>query len=417
MHPPLLGLLLAAPALHLSTLLAEAREKNPDLRAAEAQVRAAQSSIEPAAALDDPMLMLQLWNAPADFSTVPIMLQVSQAFPLGGKLSARRSSATADADVSRANLAARQRDVEADVERAWFDLFLATRTIDIDAEIGRTLAGMRDAANARVAAGTGDTVDELKAEGEILRLSADRETAEAQRAAANARLAVLVQRDPSEPLGVPATPAPLATIPPEAVLREKALASRAELKAAEAMIASADAQRRLAQAARIPDIGVNLAAMYQFGGTGEHTFLFAGVQGNLPVFGRSKLQPRIDAAGAQIDALREMEGALRNRIFADIATAYAEVTAEARLVALHHELVPLARRTLESALSSYSAGRGSFLTVLDSERELQMHGVDQASHLATYEQRLVDLQRAVGADLGLVDAAERGAEETHGGHR
>ena len=414
MHPHLLGLVLAAPVLHLSALLNEARERNPDLIAASAQARAAQSSISPAGTLDDPMLMVQLWNAPADFSTVPIMLQLSQNVPLGGKLAARRSSATADADVARANLATRTRDVEADVERAYFDLFLAASTLDIDTEIARTLSEMRDAANVRVGAGTGEVTDELKAEGEILKVRADGETALAQRASANARLAVLLQRDPSEPLGMPATPAPLAGVPAEEALRQKALSSRPELQAASSMISGADAQVRLAKAARIPDLGLSVAAMYQFGGTGEHTFLFAGVQGNLPVFGGSKLQPRIEAASAQVESLREQERALRSRIFAEIAVTYAEVTAESRLVALHHELVPLAKKTLESALSSYSAGRGSFLMVLESERDLQMHQVDLASHLATYEQRLVDLQRAVGADLGLLEAAERGAVDGHG---
>ena len=86
----LLSLVLAAPApLRLADLLREAREKNPELKAATARARASQSSISPAGALDDPMLMLQLWNAPVDFSTVPVMLQLSQNIPLGGKRGAR----------------------------------------------------------------------------------------------------------------------------------------------------------------------------------------------------------------------------------------------------------------------------------------------------------------------------------------
>ena len=65
----LLSLALAAPPLRLADLLREAREKNPDLRAATAHLRAARSGISPAGALDDPMLMVQLWNGPVDFST------------------------------------------------------------------------------------------------------------------------------------------------------------------------------------------------------------------------------------------------------------------------------------------------------------------------------------------------------------
>jgi len=81
----LLSLALAAPAhLRLADLLREARDKNPDLAAATARLRAARSAISPAGALDDPMLMVQLWNAPADFSTIPVMVQLAQNIPLGG---------------------------------------------------------------------------------------------------------------------------------------------------------------------------------------------------------------------------------------------------------------------------------------------------------------------------------------------
>lgn len=408
------GLMLTASALHLPGLLQEAREKNPDLLAAEAQVRAMSAGVAPAAALDDPMLMLQLWNAPIDFSSVPIMLQVTQNIPLGGKLEARRAVAQADAKASEANRAGRVRDIEADVARAYFDLFLASRTAAIDDDIGRTLRQMLDAAASRAATGTGDPVDELKAQGEILKVSADRELALAQQSFANARLAVLVDRDPSEPLGIPVMPAVVKDLPPEKDLRDRALTARPELVAGESMIASAEAQQRLTKAARIPDLGVSAGVMYAFGGMAPHTFLFAGVQGNLPLFGGSKLDPRDAAAAAQVESLRHSQRSLRNRIFAEIAEAYAQVLAESHLVGLHHDLLPLAQRTLDSALSSYATGRGSFLMVIDSERELQMHRMDLISHLAAYEQRLVDLERAVGSDLGLVAASESGSETMHG---
>src|SRR5947208_5387432 len=127
--------LAAPPPLRLADLLREAREKNPDLKAATARVRAAQSTISPAGALDDPMLMVQLWNAPVDFSTVPVMVQLSQNIPLGGKRGARADAARADATMAGANLAQRQRDVETQVASTYFDLFLADRTREIDDEL------------------------------------------------------------------------------------------------------------------------------------------------------------------------------------------------------------------------------------------------------------------------------------------
>src|SRR5438552_17394049 len=109
----LLSVALAAPPpLRLADLLREAREKNPDLKAATARVRAAQSTISPAGALDDPMLMVQLWNAPVDFSTVPVMVQLSQNIPLGGRRGARTEMARADGAMAAAELGQKQHDAE-----------------------------------------------------------------------------------------------------------------------------------------------------------------------------------------------------------------------------------------------------------------------------------------------------------------
>ncbi len=131
-----LALALAAPpALRLADLLREAHEKNPDLQAAQARVSAARSSISPAGALDDPTLMVQLWNTPVDFSNVPVMVQVTQQIPLGGKRGARTDVARADAAMAAADLAAKR------PQRA-SPGFRGAR-FDRQSRAGRALAGAR----------------------------------------------------------------------------------------------------------------------------------------------------------------------------------------------------------------------------------------------------------------------------------
>jgi outer membrane protein TolC len=104
---------------------------------------------------------------------------------------------------------------------------------------------------------------------------------------------------------------------------------------------------------------------------------------------------------------------LTNRVFAEIADAYAEVEAAQREIELHHRLIPLSHQALASALASYSAGRGGFTMVLDAERDLQMHELDLAMRTTNYSQRLADLERAVGGDVGLLRAAESGTRVFH----
>ena len=406
--------LAAPPPLRLGDLLREAREKNPDLKAANARARAAQSSISPAGALDDPMLMVQLWNGPVDFSTVPVMLQVSQNIPLGGKRGARTDVARADAAMAGADLGQKERDVETQVASAYFDLFLADRTQEIDDELEAILNVVLRAAEARVSTGKAEQVELLRAQGALVQLRSERETAIDHRRSSWARLSALLDRDPAAPPGTTTRPGVLGTLPDVAALSERAVRERPDLAGSRAAIEGAHAQERLARANRIPDLGLFVAEMHTFRNPmGVSDFLFAGFQVNLPIFFGSKNEPRIASAQAQLVAAQEAARALRNRVVAEVAEGYAHVLAETHQIDLHHQLIPIARQAVRSAESSYAAGRTDFPMVLDSARELRMHEMNEAMHLAAYEQRLAELQRAVGGDLGLAQAAEAGHEERH----
>lgn len=402
----------APPPLRLADLLREAHEKNPDLLAAQARVRAAQSSISPAGALDDPMLMVQLWNAPADLSNQPVMVQVNQQIPLGGKRGARTDAARADAAMSEADLAAKQRDLDTQVASAYFDLFLAERTQGVDDELDQILNLLLRASEARVSTGKAEQVELLRAQGAVIQLRSDRETAVDQQESAWARLSALLDRDPASPIGSTTEPRMLASLPDLATLRARALQERPEMLGVQAQVTGAQAQERLARAAEIPDLGLFAAAMHTFHNPmGESNFLFAGFQINLPLFGGGKNQPRIASAAAQVVSMQEAGHALRNRIAAEIAAQYAHVQTEQRQIELHHQLIPIAKQAVESAESSYGAGRADFTMVIDSARELRMHELDLATHMALYEQRLAELQRAAGIDLGIAQAAEGGHDE------
>jgi cobalt-zinc-cadmium efflux system outer membrane protein len=394
--------------------LREAHERNPELKAAAARARGLQSSIDPAGALDDPMVMVQLWNAPVDFSTVPIMVQLNQNLPLGGKRGARTDMARADAAMAAADLRQREQEIEMQVASAYFDLFLADRTQEIDDELQGILGVVLQVSEARFSTGKGEQVEVLRAQGALIQLRSERETNVDRRRSSWARLAALLDRDPAGPPGTTTEPRVLETLLDPSTLTDRALHERPELAGALAAIDGARAQERLARANRVPDLGLSAAAMHTFNNPeGVSDFLFAGVQINLPIFSGGKNEPRIATAQAQVVAAQQAGYALRNRIAAEVAEHYAHVLAEMRQIALHHELIPIAQNAVRSAQSSYAAGRTDFTMVLDSAKELRMHEMDLATHLAAYEQRLAELQRAVGTDIGVSRAAEGGHEEHH----
>ena len=401
------------PKVRLADLLQEARRKNPRIAAAEAQARADAAAADAAGALDDPTAMVQLWNMPVDLSTVPVMINVTQTIPLGGKRAARADEAHAMAEAARAALSTRARDVEGEVAKAYFDLFLADRTIEVDDEMAATLRSLVSAAAARVSAARGEQAEVLRAQSEELKVESDREAARARRAAAVARLNALLDRPPGTDLGPTAEPGLVADLPAAPLLRARALQQRAELAGVRAAVSAAGARARAARAASVPDLGLSAGEMHMFrSATTPADFLFLGVQVNLPVFaGRNRA--RVAGAEAAEASAAAQARAVEAGVLAEVEDALAEVQAEARQTELHHHLIPLSRQALASALAAYVSGRSSFASVLDTQRELQMHELDLAMHLASYSQHLADLERAVGGDLGLVRASESGTRLSH----
>ena len=270
------------------------------------------------------------------------------------------------------------------------------------------------ASEARVSTGKGEQIELLRAQGAVVQLRSDRETAVDHARSAWARLSAVLDRDPAAAPGATTEPRVLTSLPDVVALTERALRERPELAGSSAAISSAEAQERLARANKIPDLGLFAAEMHTFRNpAGVSDFLFAGFQINLPIFSGTKNEPRIESAQAQLIAAQQGRRALQNRIAAEVAEGYAHLVAEMRQIDLHHQLIPIARQAVQSGESSYAAGRTDFTMVLESARELRMHEMDLAMHLAGYEQRFAELQRAVGADIGLLQAAEGGHEEHH----
>jgi len=316
--------------------------------------------------------------------------------------------------MAEADLAQKQLEVETQIASAYSDLFLADRTQQVDDELEAILRVVLRSSEARVSTGKAEQVELLRAQGALIQVRSERETAIDHRRSAWARLAALLDRDPASPPGTTTQPGVLAQLPDAVALTERATRERPELAGSRAAIAGAQAQERLARANRVPDLGLFAAGMHMFRNpTGVSDFLFAGFQVNLPIFLGSKNEPRIAAAQAQLVAAQEAGRALRNRVASEVAEGHAHLLAEMRQIDLHHQLIPIARQAVENGRTSYATGRADFTTVLEAARDLRMHEMNLAMHLASYEQRLAELQRAVGSDLGLERAAEAGHEEQH----
>src|SRR5262245_9550608 len=94
----------AAAPLRLADVVEEARERNPELRAARGQARAAAAVPDRVRAYDDPVVSWEAWNFPDSWAIDRAdnnIIRLSQKVPFPGKRTLAGDAAERDADVVR----------------------------------------------------------------------------------------------------------------------------------------------------------------------------------------------------------------------------------------------------------------------------------------------------------------------------
>jgi cobalt-zinc-cadmium efflux system outer membrane protein len=239
----------AGDVLTLETALARARDASPTLRAAAAELRAAQGRRTQAGLLPtNPVVSTDLGRhtAPSE-EQIDRGVSLAQEIEVGGQRGLR--VAGADHDVKRAeyNLAEARRTVEGEVRRALATLVAATRRTRLAAD-GTTLARrLAETAAKRARAGDLGTLDVRLAEIAVAQAEQARAQAETARDEAENHLAAVIGAEPAEVVvaGNDEGPASLPNAS-ESALVEHALAVRPDLAAAREERAQRESQAALA---------------------------------------------------------------------------------------------------------------------------------------------------------------------------
>jgi outer membrane protein TolC len=385
--------------LTLESLIAEVERQNPELLAKQAVLRAVKERPAQARALDDPMFMIELWQAPINLSQVPLMFTLRQPIPGPGKLSARAAVAELDAKSAQAGSDSTRRRLRLEAARAYYSYKLAVRSDGVLRETQQLLNLVVGAVSARYRVGRAELSELLKAQEALassdnllLDVAQERELAESS-------LNTLLARPPTAPLGMPASDAPLRPLPDESVLIARAFADRPEVQAVRAELEQAQARVHAARSERAPDLAVWASFMAMLRGGSDHTFTI-GLQTTLPSFSllRYGAQEReaLAMAASQRARLRQLEAQLAD----EVHVGCLRINTAARHIRLHADsLIPLSEKAVRAAQAGYQSGRIELVFLLDTAKMLVAHQLDHARYSAEYGQRLAELEAAIGGPL------------------
>ena len=188
----------ATPAL--AALVAEGLANNQQLQSQRSEIEGLRREIPAAGALDDPHLGVALLNLPVDtwrFNQEPMtqkQVSIAQKFPWFGKLDLKTRMAVLAAKIAEARWQGQRLALARQIVTAYFDLALAVRGDQINAQLMDLVKQLMQSSESRYASGMGLQQDVLQAQVQLSRLLDEQNDLADRRRTQNRKLNALLNR-------------------------------------------------------------------------------------------------------------------------------------------------------------------------------------------------------------------------------
>lgn len=392
---------------NVQELLQWADTHNPALSAMRYEVDAANARIVPAGALPDPVLRTELRDfagpgAPDGFNPLPgkgsgTKYTLMQSFPLWGKRDLRKEVATAELAQVQGRRQVAVAEVHAQIKSAYAQYYLTFGLKKLNDEILNLLSDLEAVTQVRYSSGLAPQQDVIRAQIEKTTLRTENISLDTEQHHAMTRLNTALARPQHSRL---AAPEKLRHIAPEKLdggtLHDKLLRNNPILATQSAQISVAEANKRLIEKNRYPDVTLGIAPIQRGGSIDSWE---AMVEFNIPIRMDTR-RAQENEAGAMLDAAKERQQAAANQADGELQEYLAAYeSAEKQVQLIDNTLLPQAELTFHSALTGYETGKVDFATLLDAQRAIKRAKADKLKAQAEQELRIADIEKMVGEEL------------------
>ena len=381
----------------LSALRTEAARNHPSAVAGKYKATAATQDTRSVRLWNDPMVGFGFMGASqmmrADDGD--IMFGIEQALPKPGMFDAQRRKAEAmgraELEISlTASLAAGTEGTRSAIEVALADESIRLQQAQID-----WLTAMVENARQMAADPMGSSSDALRMETELAKEKQMLDAARRGRDGFAQKLNLTLGR----PLDSPWPALKLPTTPPPVPLAKAEIAriphANSRVRAMKEMAGAANAETRLADRERLPEIAVGVDTQL-YSGNGDIQSTTFGVKMSLPWFNDSSYQAKIDAAKSrELSATQDVE-AMRREVAAMVLTTVTEAAnAAAQARAYSGEIHDKAQTASKSIEAAWISSKAPLTDLLDSARTLFSIRLEQRRMIAMQLAALEELQTLV----------------------
>ncbi len=394
----------STPALTLDEIERIALVENPEIHVATRKVAMAEAHVPTTGQLDDPQFMIRNWQVPLskpwDLNAAQNMLMFSQSLRGPGKRPLQTSIAQSDVAVAKDELESARLQVRVQVRKSFFDLLLAQEEMRIHDQHVDIARQAIEAARIKYTVGKVPQQDVLKAQLAMTRLAEHMIRFERDAEVAQARMNVLLGRDPATTIRVQGDFGIGMELPDQKQLQQLSLASRPDLLEALAVVDKSRREQALAGKAYVPDFSV--AGGYMLMPTGSNprnNYMFEGSI-TLPWLNRRKHDAEINESAVKVTEQDAEVVAMRNAAFGQIDEALAEARSAQRLARMYRDwLQPQADETLHAAIIAYENNQTDLLNLIDSQMTVIEVNLAWFQSMGDFAASMSDLELAVGAPI------------------
>ncbi|OGR66321.1 MAG: hypothetical protein A2X31_06260 [Elusimicrobia bacterium GWB2_63_22] len=393
----------AGARLGLAEVLAEVRDKNPDLKAAKAVSLAAKSRIKQAYILKDPVLEFERMYTPAGKSFIGDAgernIAISQEIDNPYKLLLRKSIAKDEHAFYTTLYDAKDRELAAKAKALFYEYYMAAKAGQIYNETVDVLQGFAKIAEAKYSVGKASQSDAIKAQVELSRTLNMLVTVKQEKETAAAMLNALMDRDTLAPLPEPAELEPARAGAGYEELRAAAFVLNPGLKSYSLKAAQAGRRLTLSKAEYLPDFMLLYRKRKAPGQDMDNTYDVAlGL--TVPLW-FAKQKAMVKEAGAEKEMAEAEYKAARNELASDLREADIKARSSLRLVDLYrNSVIPQAEEALKIAQSGYQAEKADFMDLLDAQRTLLDLRMDYYRYVVDYQTWLARVEQLAGTPPG-----------------
>jgi outer membrane protein TolC len=380
----------------LSRIRSEAARTHPSAVAGKHLAAAAAHDTRAVRLWNDPMVGLGFMAAEKmmRMDDGDIMVSLAQALPKPGMSDAERRKMAAMGRAETQNARTSSLAAGAEAARAAIELALTDESISLQQTQITWLAAMTENARQMAADPMGSSTDALRMETELAKQRQMLDAARRSREGYAQKLNLALGRSLDSPwlgLNLPATP-------PAVPLAQAEIAriphANPKVRAMREMAGAANAEARIADRERLPEVAVGIDSRIYSGGDYRSTTF--GVTMTLPWLNDHSYQAKIDAAKSrELAAARNVES-MRREVAAIILSAVTEAAnAAAQSRAFSGEIHEKARQTTKSIEAAWISSKAPLTDLLDAARMLYSIRLEQRRMIAMQLAALEELHTLV----------------------